>query len=149
VQQRQYRVPAGLTVVLTVAGVIVVVIGAIVVPAAASQLQQGGLAGVVVGSILILAGALFIALGRRPETLTVDDEGLHLRTLTRTRVIPWSLVRSFRAQPGGRGWWFVRAELGTGKKVLLPGPQGSRSRTERIVAELTEVQAERLASGGD
>jgi hypothetical protein len=122
------------------------VIGAIVVPAAASQLQQGGMSGVVVGSILMLAGVLFIVLARRPQTLTVDDEGLHLRTHTRTRVIPWSLVRSFWARPGGN-WWFVWAELGTGKKVPLPGPQGSRARAERIAAELTAAHREHLAGG--
>ena len=121
------------------------VIGVIVVPAAASQLQQGGMSGVVVGSFLILAGAFFIAVALRPGTLTVDDGGLHLRTLTRARVIPWSLVRSFRARPGGRGWWFVWAELGTGKKVVLPGPQGSRGRAERIAAELMAAHREHLA----
>jgi Bacterial PH domain len=103
------------------------------------------MSGVVVDSLLILAGALLIAIALRPGTLTVDDEGLQLRTLTRTRAISWSLVRSFRARPGGRGWWFVWAELGTGKKVPLPGPQGSRNRAERIAAELTEAHREHLA----
>jgi hypothetical protein len=118
-------------------------------PAAASQLQQGGMSGVVVGSILIPCGAFFIACAWRPGTLSVDYFGLHMRTLTRARVIPWSLVRSFRAQPGGRGWWFVSVELSTGKKVLLRGPQGSRGRAERIAAELTATLREHRAGGGD
>jgi hypothetical protein len=64
VQQRQYRIPARLRAFLAVAvaGACVVVISVIVVPVAASQLQQGGMSGVVVGSFLILAGAFFIAL---------------------------------------------------------------------------------------
>ena len=144
-QQRQYRIATGFSILIGVLGGLVVLISVIVVPVAASQLRQGGLSGVVVGSVMMVAGALFVALGLRPDTLTVDDGGLHLRTLLRTRVIPWSLVRSFRAQPGGRGWWFVRVELGTGKKVLLPGPQGSRARAERITAELTAVHQEHLA----
>jgi hypothetical protein len=146
VQQRQYRIPTRLRAFFAVAGAFVVVSGVIVVPAAASQLQRGGMSGVVVGgSILILAGALFITFALRPGTLTVDDGGLHLRTLTRARAIPWYLVRSFRARPGGRGWWFVWVELGTGKKVVLPGPQGSRGRAERIAAELMAAHREHLA----
>jgi hypothetical protein len=145
VQQRQYRIPTRLRAFFAVVGAFVVVIGVIVVPAAASQLQQGGISGVVVGSILILVGALFITFALRPGTLTVDDGGLHLRTLTRVRAIPWSLVRSFRARPGGRGWWFVWVEPGTGKKVVLPGPQGSRGRAERIAADLMAAHREHLA----
>jgi hypothetical protein len=68
-----------------------------------------------------------------------------LRTLTRARVIPWSLVRSFQARPGSWDWWFVWVELGTGKKVRLPGPQGTRGRAERIAAELTATHREHLA----
>jgi hypothetical protein len=145
VQQRQYQIPARPRAFSAVVGACVVVTGVIVVPVAASQLQQGGMPGVVGGSFLILAGAFFIALALRPGTLTVDDGGLHLRSLTRARVIPWSLVRSFRARPGGRGVWFVWVELGTGKKVVLPGPQGSRGRAERIAAELMAAHREHLA----
>lgn len=86
-----------------------------------------------------------IALALRPGMLTVDDRGLHLRTLTRARVIPWSLVRSFRARPDGRGWWFVWVELSTGKKVVLPGAQGSSGRAERIATELMAAHREHLA----
>jgi PH (Pleckstrin Homology) domain-containing protein len=145
VQQRQYRIPTRLSAFFAVVGAFVAVIGVIVVPAAASQLQQGGVSGVVVGSFLILTGALFITAALRPATLTVDDGGLHLRTLTRARVIPWSLVRSFRARPGGRGWWFVWVELGTSKKVVLPGAQGNRDRAERIAAELMVAHRQHLA----
>jgi Bacterial PH domain len=144
VQQRQYQIPTRLRAFSAVAGAFVVVTGVIAVPVAASQLQQGGMPGVVVGSVLILAGALFITLALRPDTLTVDDGGLHLRTLTRARAIPWSLVRLFRARPGGKGWWFVWVELGTGKKVVLPGAQGSRGRAERITTELMAAHREHL-----
>lgn len=144
-QQRQYRIPTRLSAFFAVVGAFAAVTGVIVVPAAASQLQQGGMSGVVVGSFGILTGALFITAALRPATLTVDDGGLHLRTLTRARVIPWSLVRSFRARPGGRGWWFVWAELSTGKKVMLPGVQGSSGRAERIAAELMAAHREHLA----
>lgn len=63
-------------------------------------------------------------------------------------MIPWPLVRSFRARPGARVWWFVWAELGTGKKAPLPGTQGSRGRAEEIAAELTAAHGEHLAGGG-
>jgi len=149
VQQLQYRVPASFTKFLLVVGSIEVLVGAIVIPAAASQLQRGGISGVVVGAVLMVAGGFPIALAVRPDTLIVDDGGLRLRTIVSVRVIPWSLVRSFQARPGSRGMWFVRAELSTGKKVLLPGPQGRRSRAERIAAELTAAHREHLAAGGD
>jgi Bacterial PH domain len=146
VQQRQYRIPARLSSLFAAGGVIVAVIGVVVVPAAASQLQQGGLSGVIVGSLLILTGALFMALALRPGTLTIDDGGLHLRTLTRARVIPWTRVRSFQARPGGRGWWHVRAELSTGKMVVLPGCSGDRDRAERITLELAAAHREHFDS---
>jgi hypothetical protein len=103
------------------------------------------MSGVIVGSFLILTGALFIALALRPGTLTIDDGGLHLRTLTGARVIPWTLVRSFQAQPGSSNWWSVRVELSTGKKVMLPGAQGNRDRAERITLELAAAHREHLA----
>ena len=150
VQQRQYRVSILLTVFFAVVGAVMVVVDVAVVAVAASQLQQGGMSGVVVGSTLVLVGALFIAVALRPSTLTVDDGGLHLRnSLARTRVISWSLVRSFRAQSGGRGWCYVRVELDTGKKVVLPGIQVSHDRAERIAAELTAAHRELLADGID
>jgi Bacterial PH domain len=149
-QPREYRLPTSFTVFFAVLGAFVALTGAVVVPAAASQLQQGGMSGVVIGSLLIPAGALLIAVALRSGRLTIDYWGLHQqRTFTRTRLIPWSLVRSFRAVPGGRGWWFVRAELVTGKKVLLRGPQGNRDRAERIAAELTAAHREHFAGGND
>ena len=148
-QPREYRLPTSFTVFFAVLGAFVALAGAVIVPAAASQLQQGGMSGVVIGSLLIPAGGLLIAGALRPGRLTVDYWGLHQRTFTRTRVIPWSLVRSFRAEPGGKGTWFVRAELVTGKKVLLRGPRGSRDRAERIAAELTATHREHVAGGND
>lgn len=145
VVQRQYRLPTRLAAFFGVGGAVVLVLSAAVVPAAASQLQQGGMSGVVVGSVLTLAGAFFIALAVRTGPLTVDDGGLHLRTLTRTRVIPWALVRSFGVRAGSHGWWIVWVELGTGKKLRLQGSQGSRDRAERIAAELTAAHREHLA----
>lgn len=149
VQQRQYRIPARLSSLFAVGGVFVAIIGVIVVPAAVSQLQQGGMSGVIVGSLLILTGALFMALALRPGTVTIDDGGLHLRTLTRARVIPWTLVRSFQPWPGSRGWWSVRVELSTGKKVVLPGAQGNRDRAERITSELAAAHREHLAEASE
>jgi hypothetical protein len=155
VQQRQYRVPTRITVFFTVIGAFVAFAGMLVVPAGA--LQHGGMSLVVVGSVLILAGALFIALALRPGKVTVDDRGLHLHTITRARVIPWSLVRSFeeqpfQQQPGGGGlWsglWSVWVELDSGNWSALPGTQGSRGRAERIVAELMAARREHLVDGG-
>jgi len=122
--------------------------GVSVVCVAISRWQQGGKAGVVGGCLMILLGALGIAPAVRPETLTVDDGGLHLRYLFGVRVIPWYLVRSFRAG-GGNGRWAVRVELGTGRQVMLPALQGSRGRAERMADELTAAHREYLADGGD
>lgn len=138
-QQRQYRVSTRVTVFFWVAGAV--------------QLTGGGVSivlqpNVVGDSYMILLGALFTAVALRPGTVTVDDGGLHLCTLIRNRVIPWSLVRSFRTQPGGtggRGWWSVWVELGAGKKVLLRGALGSKDRAMRIAAELTAMHREYLA----
>lgn len=136
-----------ITAFVAVGGALVAVGGLFIVSVAASQLQQGGMAVVVASCWLIPFGAFIVASALlRPATLTVDDGGLHLRMLTRVRVIPWSLVRSFRTRPGGGGkTWFVQAELGTGKKVVLGGCQGSLDRASRIAAELTAAYREHLA----
>jgi hypothetical protein len=148
VQQDEYRPPVGLTIFCAVGGAFGVLVGLVVVSAAGSELQQGAVSAFVVGWIMLAAGGLLIALARRPGTLTVDDEGLHLqRTLARARLIPWSLVRSFRVQSGSTVWWFVYAELSTGKKVLLRGAQGDRARAEDNVAALNAAHREHLAGG--
>jgi len=58
---------------------------------------------VVFGSVLVVAGAMGVVAALRPASLTVDDRGLRLRTFAGPRVIPWSLVRSFRIRPGYGG----------------------------------------------
>lgn len=145
-QQDEYRPPAGFTILVTVKGVFVVLLGWAVV-AEAAVAGADSVPAFVAGWIMMAAGGLLIALARRPGTLTVDNEGLHQhRTLARTRLIPWSLVRSFRAQSGTQGW-HVWAELSTGKKVLLRGAQGNRARAEDNVAALNAAHREHLAGG--
>lgn len=136
----------GIRAVVAVTGALAAVGGLfIVISVAASQPQQDGISFVVIACFLILCGAVSVASALRPQTLTVDDGGLHLRTLTRVRVIPWSLVRSFRTLSPMVGIWWVQAELGTGKKVRLGGCQGSYGRASRIAAELTAAYREHLA----
>jgi len=145
-QQQQYRAPAWLSILSAVTGAFIVIISGILLIVGAVDLRQVGVEEPVIGGILLLFGALFITSSRRPGTLTVDDAGLRLRTLFRTRAIPWSRVRSFEARSAGRAGYAVWMKLSTGKKIPLPGTPGKHERAEQIAAALSAALSEHLAA---
>lgn len=53
--------------------------------------------------ILTVLGGLNLFRAARPDTLAIDDTGLTVREMLRTKYIPWSDVRSFGTMPGTKG----------------------------------------------
>jgi len=135
-----------LSIFSAVVGGFIVIVSGILIIVGAANLRQVGAEEPIVGCILLVFGALFITSSRRPGTLTADDAGLRLRTLFRTRVIPWSLVRSFETRSAGRAGYAVQMKLSTGKKVLLPGTPGKLERAKQIAAALSAALSEHLAA---
>ena len=94
--------------------------------------------------IFMLAGGSFmIIVAFRPDVLTVDDTGLHLRQAFRTRHIPWDAVHAFRVVSAGKGTW-PQAILRTKKLTMFISDGGPGA--EKVVAELTEALREHTDS---
>ena len=94
--------------------------------------------------IFMLAAGSFMIIGAfRPDVLTVDDTGLHLRQAFRTRHIPWGAVRAFGVVSAGKGAW-PQAILRTRNVTMFISDGGPGA--EKVVAELTEALREHTES---
>jgi hypothetical protein len=141
-ERHEYRAPRRLTILACIASAVLVLLGLASVLGAAANLDQGGLAGMIIGAIITVMAVAFGVQMIEGRTLVVTDDGIHGFRLWHRMDIPWSSVRSVEVVDlHGRmeGASTVCVRLDNGKRIQLPATPATHERATRITEELLEA----------
>jgi hypothetical protein len=128
-----------------IASAVLVILGLASVLGAAANLNQGGLAGVIIGGIITVMAVAFGVQMIEGRTLVATDDGIHGFRLWHRMDIPWSSVRSVEVvdlQGRMTGASTVCVRLNNGKRIQLPATLGTHESATRITEELLEALRE-------